>query len=250
MTIENPLVNIANPNATQLKIESVEEDLRSRQGGTARDRETYIDLARMYAELNQREKALDYLRTAQSRLQRPDAEILNLQGIYFGELGDHDRSEVALLEADKAEPRWDAPLFNLALSYRRRGMHADGLETIDLAIRKSQDPAPCLGLKALLLDSLNRPEESKELAEKAVRAFGPPATLDDWSLGWLLTAAKTAGDQVVRKRAELEQTKRRRQAKAAPEREDILRPAAWDDGSKPSPMPSKFRKKTGGKRGS
>jgi molecular chaperone DnaK (HSP70) len=135
VTVENPLVNIANPHTTQLKIEKVEEELRQRQGGTARDRDTYVELARMYAELNQREKALDYLRTAQSRISRPDAEILNLQGIYFGELGDDDRATTAFLEADKAEPLWAGPLFNLALSYRRRGRHAEALDIIHEAAR-------------------------------------------------------------------------------------------------------------------
>jgi molecular chaperone DnaK (HSP70) len=234
VTVENPLVNIANPHTTQLKIEKVEEDLRQRQGGTARDRETYVDLARMYAELNQREKALDYLRAAQSRISRPDPEILNLQGIYFGELGDDDRATTAFLEADKAEPRWGGPIFNLALSYRRRGRHAEALETIERAIRKSEDPGPYLGLKALSLDSLGRTEESRAVAAQAVRAFAPPAAIDDWDLGWLLTAAQIAGNDEVRKRADEEQKKRHRRAKSTPSRDDILRPAVMGDGKKSS----------------
>jgi len=230
VTIENPLVNIANPHTIQLKIEKVEEELRQRQGGTARDRDTYIDLARMYAELNQREKALDYLRTAQSRISRPDAEILNLQGIYFGELGDDDRATTAFLEADKAEPLWAGPLFNLALSYRRRGLHAEALETIERAIRKTSDPGSYLSLKAICLESLGRTEESLAAAAQAVRAFAPPAALDDWRLGWLLTAAQTASNDEVRKRAEEEQKKRHRRAKSTPARDDVLRPAVLDDG--------------------
>ena len=234
VTIENPLVNIANPHTTQLKIEKVEEELRQHQGGTARDRATYIDLARMYAELNQREKALDYLRTAQSRISRPDAEILNLQGIYFMELGDDDRATTAFLEADKAEPLWAGPLFNLALSYRRRGRHAEALETIERAIRKTSDPGPYLSLKAICLESLGRTEESLAAAAQAVRAFAPPAALDDWRLGWLLTASQTASNDEVRTRAEDEQKKRHRRAKSTPTRDDVLRPAVMDDGPPPA----------------
>jgi len=234
VTIENPLVNIANPHTTQLKIEKIEEELRQRQGGTARDRDTYVELARMYAELNQREKALDYLRTAQSRISRPDAEILNLQGIYFGELGDDDRATTAFLEADKAEPLWAGPLFNLALSYRRRGLHAEALETIERAIRKTSDPGSYLSLKAICLESLGRTEESLAAAAQAVRAFAPPAAIDDWRLGWLLTAAQTAGNDEVRKRAEDEQKKRHRRAKSTPTRDDVLRPAVMDDGPPPA----------------
>ncbi|MBE3130586.1 MAG: Hsp70 family protein [Acidobacteria bacterium] len=254
VTVENPLVNIANPNAIQLKIEKVEEDLRQRKGGTARDRETYYELAQMYAELNQREKALDYLRTAQSRISRPDPAILNLQGIYFGDLGDYDRATTAFLEADRAEPRWSGPLFNLSLGYRRRGRHAEALETIEQAIRKANDPGPCLGVKALCLESLDRTEESREIAAQAVRAFAPAAALDDWRLGWLLTAAKMAGNDAVRKRAEDEQKKRLRHTKSTSDRDDILRPAIKDDGRLPDDesgtvVKPKPRKKPGGKRG-
>jgi len=254
VTVENPLVNIANPNAIQLKIEKVEEDLRQRKGGTARDRDTYVDLARMYAELNQREKALDYLRTAQSRISRPDCEILNLQGIYFGELGDEDRATTAFLEADKAQPLWGGPLFNLALSYRRRGRHAEALETIERAIRKSDDPGPYLGFKALSLESLGRTEESHDVAAQAVRAFAPPVALDDWKLGWLLTAAKIAGNDEICKRVEAEQKKRLRHTKLTPDRDDILRPAVRGDGPPPDDesgtvVKPKHRKKPGGKQG-
>jgi tetratricopeptide (TPR) repeat protein len=208
----------------------------------------------MYAELNQREKALDYLRTAQSRISRPDPWILNLQGIYFGELGDYDRATTAFLEADRAEPCWSGPLFNLSLSYRRRGRHAEALETIEQAIRKADDPGPCLGLKALCLESLDRTEESREIATQAVRAFAPAAALDDWKLGWLLTAAKIAGNDAVRKRAEAEQKKRLRHTKSTPDRDDILRPAIKDDGPPPDDesgtvIKPKPRKKPGGKQG-
>ena len=229
MTIDNPLVNIANPNSTQLKIEKIEEDLRHRQGGTAHDRGTYVELARMYAEINQREKALDYLRVAQSHISHPDFEILNLQGIYFDELGDHERAEKAYLDSNRAEPLWGGALFNLALSYRRRGLHAQALGTLDQALHRASDPGPFLGLKAITLESLGRPEESHAAAVESVRAFGPSVTLDDWSLGWMLTAAKMSGNDDVRKRAENETMKRRLAGKTGPSRDDVLRPAVLGD---------------------
>lgn len=230
MTTENPLVNVANPNAIQVQIEKLEEDLRQRQGGSARERDTYVELARKYAELNQREKALDYLRTAQSRISRPDPAILNLQGIYFGELGDHNRAETAYIEADKAEPLWGGPLFNLALSLRKRGKHAESLRTLDLAIQRVEDPAPFLALKALVLESLGKSDESKAVASESIRLFGPPAVLDDWSLGWLMTAARAAANAEMLKRTEDELKKRRRSGKSAVSRDDVLRPAMTDDG--------------------
>ncbi|GAI07671.1 unnamed protein product, partial [marine sediment metagenome] len=75
-SVENPLVNILNPNELRVKIEEAEEELRNKGGGTARDREIFIDLAKWYTELGQREKALDYLRTALNKIQRPDPIII------------------------------------------------------------------------------------------------------------------------------------------------------------------------------
>lgn len=245
MTIDNPLVNVANPGAIQIEIEKIEEDLRQRQGGTARDRETYVELARKYAQLNQREKALDYLRTAQSRLPRPDPGILNLQGIYFGELGDHQRAETAYNEAYTAEPRWRGPLFNLALLYRRLGRHSEALSTVDKVINVEEDPGPYLGLKALTLDSLGRQEESRAVASKALSFFGPPAIQDDWSLGWLITTAGVAGNDEIQRRAEAEQIKRSRKGKADPSREHILRPDIMGEENLKKP-----RKKPRGGKGS
>lgn len=231
VAVENPLVNIANPNKTQLRIEEVEEALRARRGGTAGDRGAYIELARLYAELNQREKALDYLRTAQSRLTRPDPQILILQGIYFSELGDHARAETAYLEADRAEPRWGGPLFNLALSYRQQGRHAEALKAVEKALQRVEESGPYLALKAMILESLGRSAESQLAVAASVRAFDPPAVLDDWSLGWLVTSARMAGDAGALARAEEEQKKRHRGGRPAGSRDDVLRPAVRGDAS-------------------
>ena len=65
--------------------------MRKKNGGSAEDRDAFVQLAQWYADLNQHEKALDYLRTALNLIKRPDVEILVLQGIYHGELGDHVR---------------------------------------------------------------------------------------------------------------------------------------------------------------
>jgi molecular chaperone DnaK len=226
-TIENPLVNIANPNATQLKIEEAEEKLRLRKGGTARDRDTYVKLARLYAELNQRERALDMLRAAQSRLLSPDPAILNLQGIYFAELGDLDRAEKAYLEADRIAPEWGGPLFNLALAYRNAGRHAEALETIDKAALKADFRGPYIAFKAMCQQSLGSPEEAVKTAAEALRKFTPPGGMDDWELGWFLTAARMAGDESACRHAEKEYQTRRR--KPVPDRDGIPRPEPWGD---------------------
>ena len=226
-SIENPLVNVYNPNVLQVKIEDAEEMLRKKNGGTAADRDTFIQLAQWSAELNQREKALDYLRTALNKVHRPDPAILNLQGIYYVELRDYERGEKAYIEAAKAEPDYDYPLFNLALCYRTRGLYQEALDVIDKRIGEMRASGPTMVLKALCLESLKKTEESKEILNSAISLFNPPAILSDWELGWLYTEAKLAEDDKLLNKIYKEMKKRH--MNKSDMRDDIPRPAIPDD---------------------
>ena len=224
MTTENPLVNTLNPHSVRIKIEETEEKLRHKGGGNSEDKDTFVQIARWYAEINQKEKALDFLRTALNKIQRPDEEILNLQGIYFDELGDAKRSEKAYMEADKATSTWGGPLFNLALSFRKRGMHDKALETIDRAIKKIGHKGPYLTLKAMCLASLGNEDEKQKTLSDAVHSFDPPEILDDWELGWYTTAADLFSDDEYISKAKKENEKRRKTGIPLSD-DDVLRPA-------------------------
>jgi molecular chaperone DnaK (HSP70) len=228
MSTENPLVNILSPHSIRLKIETAEEELRRKGGGNADDKDTYVQIARWYAEINQQEKALDFLRTALSKIQTPDAEILNLQGIYYDELGDTARSEKAYREADLATPRWGGPLFNLALSFRRRGRHNESLEAVNQAINKIGPQGPYLTLKAMCLASLGIESEKEKTIEDALHSFDPPEILDDWELGWYTSAANLSGDNEHKKHAKNE-TENRKKAGNVLSGDNILRPAVSGD---------------------
>jgi len=226
-SVENPLVNILNPHTVRLKIEKAEEELRQKGGGSAEDRDTFVQLARWYAEINQREKALDYLRLALNRLQEPDAEILNLQGIYFEELGDHDRAKKAYMEANRSTQTWSGPLFNLALSYKKRGLHKEALQAIEDGITKAGISGPDLTLKAMCMESLGDTEKAKQTLTEAMQNYDHPESLDDWELGWYCTAAKLLGDDESMKKAKT--ARDRRHSHAGDLGDDILRPAARGD---------------------
>jgi tetratricopeptide (TPR) repeat protein len=228
-SVENPLVNIVNPNEIRQRIEEKEEELRKDGGGGAKDRDDFVQLARWYGELNQKEKALDYLRTALNKLQKPDVEILNLQGIYFGELGDHVREEKAYVEADKAGSYWDGPLFNLALSYRRRELHQQALDAIDKAIKKVGKNGPNLTLKAMCLESLKETKKAKAILSEAISVYGPPKDMDDWELGWYYTAAKLLEDKGHIKKAEKALRSRNQREKLSDTSEEVLRPSVPGD---------------------
>jgi tetratricopeptide (TPR) repeat protein len=211
-----------------LKIEEAEEKLRKKGGGGADDRETFVQIARWYAELNQREKALDFLRTALLQIQRADAEILNLQGVYFEELGDHERAEKAYREASKATVTWGGPLFNLALSYRKRGRHEDALKTINQALEKVGQKGPYLTLKALCLQALKEENQKKAILSDAIASYDPLETLDEWELGWYTMAAELLEDEKYLQLAKKEKQKRRQKG-GDDHGDDIQRPSISGD---------------------
>ncbi len=225
---ENPLINILNPHSVRLKIEEAEEQLRNKGGGSAEDRGSFVQIARWYAELNQREKSLDFLRTALLKIQCADAEIQNLQGIYYEELGDHERSEKAYREADEASGIWGGPLFNLALSYRKRGKHEDALKTINQALEKVGQKGPYLTLKALCLGSLKSENQKQEVLSDAIVSYDRPETLDDWELGWYTTAAELLDEDKYVQRAKKEKEKRH-QKHGTVHGGDIQRPSISGD---------------------
>jgi len=221
-SVENPFVNVVNPSSTRLLIEEKEEELKKLGGGTDDNRDDFIQLARWYAELDQKERALDWLRAALSKRGRPDAEIMNLQAINYGDLGDHEREEKLYREADLATASWDGPLFNLALSFYHRGMYRKAIETIEAAIKKGGDSGARLTLKAMCQEKANAQEDSKPIYANALTSFDPLTTLSDWELGWYLTAARGAGDENAVEKAEMEKNKRKKKGKLDPEMEGWL----------------------------
>lgn len=208
--VENPFVNVVNPGSIRLLIEEKEEELKKKGGGSPDDRDDFIQLARWYAELNQKERALDWLRSALKSLGKPDVEILNLQGIYYEELGDHEREEKLYREADRATTSWDGPLFNLALSFFRRSMYQEAVDTIEAAIKKGGQKGESLTLKAMCLEKIDPNKDYKPIYLQAIKAFGRPDSLSDWELGWFMTAARKVGDEKTIQQADKEKNKRKK----------------------------------------
>lgn len=197
-TLQNPLCNVVNPNEKRLEIEKMEESLRLKKGGGIEDRETFMAIARNYAEIGQTEKALDFLRRALRLIGKPDADIMNMQGLYYGDIQDYRRQEQAFLEADKVSPKWAGPLFNLALAYRTQKRHEEALDAITRAMTKAPHIAPYYVLRGLCLQSLDRRDEALIEFDTAVRLMGTPSALKPWELGWLLTCAEAIPDPTLR----------------------------------------------------
>ncbi len=222
VTIENPLVNVVNPGSIRMKIEAAEERLRRKNGGSHRDRQEFVQLARWYADLDQQEKALHYLHTALKKIEKPDVDILNLQGLYYRDLRDHERAEKAYHVAIRVSKTWGGPSFNLALLYRDTERREEALAALDQTLeieKEGADAGPYRTLKALILEDLEFTKEARKEARQALEAFPSMKQLDNWALGWYLMNAEFLQEEDLVDKIKAER-RRRRQEKESPEPDD------------------------------
>ncbi len=208
-TIENPLFNIVSPNKIRLQIEELEEEFRQKRGFTAEDREDLIQISKWYAELKQLERAQEYLKTALRLINHPDAEILNLQGINYGQMGDIENQIKAYKEADKVSPYWGGPMFNLALTLRQHKRYDEALEAANKAIEKEKEDAAYYTLKGLCLKSIGKEKEAYEIFHRALKMYRPVEELSDWELGWLQTCSHQLNNKEMLKKINMTMEKRK-----------------------------------------
>ncbi len=209
----NPVINVASPHPARLRIEQIEQELRDKDGGTEADYARFVELARSYAEIGHREHAIDVLNTLLRKLNRPDGFVLNLRGIWYGEIGDYERQERDYRESAELLPGFDVPLFNLALSLERRGKLNEALQTVREALRRNSQSGPARTLEGRMLTAMGDVTGGREALEAARKLYGPPEMLDDWELGWCAACARMLQDEKLLAAVEAE----RRQRSKAPE---------------------------------
>ncbi|HEU4391250.1 MAG TPA: Hsp70 family protein [Blastocatellia bacterium] len=207
-TLQNPLTNVVNPSALRLVIEETEEKLRSREVTPEKIPDTLADLGSKYADLGQREKALDYLKRALAGKSSPDPWILNQMGMIAGELGDHKRQEKFYREAG-AIASHGAPWFNLALAQQGRGRIAEAIESIERALSLERQ-GPYLVLRGMLAEKLSNESERNDFLQEALACFNPISAQTRWELGWYITATRMLGDQLAASQADAELQRRAR----------------------------------------
>jgi molecular chaperone DnaK len=215
-TVENPLTNVVNPQAARVKLDALEEDIRTGKVAKEEVQGALIDAADLMVELGHRERAFAQLKKVLQSVNRPNAAVLNRMAMICGDLGDRERAAKLFREAAVAGPRWGGPLFNLALLLERHGDSDAAIAAIDEGLKRERD-APYLVLRARIAG--NRGDgaaRERDLAE-ALGMFGPPQRLDEWRLGWLLTAAGMAGRKELAEAALAEMRLRKRQPEAGEE---------------------------------
>ncbi|HQH71170.1 MAG TPA: tetratricopeptide repeat protein, partial [bacterium] len=116
--------------------------------------------------------------------------LLNRLGMLAGEMGDTEREIKFYREAAK-ESNWSAPLFNLALTYKRQKRYKDAQEALDEALDRDPD-GPYWILKAQLFELQKQPREKDEALQEAFAMMGTLKQMNEWELGWYEYAAHLA----------------------------------------------------------
>jgi molecular chaperone DnaK (HSP70) len=207
-TFENPLTNVVNPQPVRMEIDRIEEDMRVGKIARESQPEAFVELAKKYQELGQRDKAMTCLQQALTGVGTPDPYILNLMGILAGEIGDKD-GEIKLYRQAAKEADDGGPLFNAALALEKRGLIKEAIREIEAAIEREPEPA-YYTLRAILAEKENDLGGRKRFLEKAKEGFGPISTMTEWELGWYLRTMRMLEDieGIKSGEEELEQRKR------------------------------------------
>ncbi|PJA48425.1 MAG: hypothetical protein CO171_07430, partial [Syntrophobacterales bacterium CG_4_9_14_3_um_filter_49_8] len=65
-------------------------------------------------------------------------------------------------------------------------------------------------LKAMCLEKIDPDKDYKPIYLQAIKAFRRPDSLSEWELGWLMVAARGAGDEKATQHADKEKSKRKK----------------------------------------
>jgi hypothetical protein len=94
-------------------------------------------------------------------------------------------------------------MFNLALSFKRRGMLAQAYDCILEALKRERE-APYLVLQAQLLDQRKDSATRDEALAESAQLFGDVTGMSDWELHWFRVGAELGADKDAVKRAQRE----------------------------------------------
>ena len=207
-TFENPLTNVVNPQPIRMEIDRIEEDMRVGKIAREQQPDRFVDLAKKYQQLGQRDKAMSYLRLALTAVGTPDPYILNLMGILAGEIGDKD-GEIKLYRQAAKETDDGGPLFNAALALEKKGRIREAIREVDAALERDNEP-PYYTLRAILAEREGDLAARKKFLEAAQEIFGPLGTMTEWELGWYLRTMRMLDNMEGIKAGEAEFKRRKR----------------------------------------
>ena len=192
-SIDKPFTNVVNPQFKLVRALEIEEELKTGGNSLTQKVEQMTELASIYAEVGQSEKAIEILKTVMQRKAEPDVALLNRIAFWYSNIGDDERAEKFYIEGGRVSD-WTGTWFNLAMLLRRRGRLQEAIQSVERAIAGGEE-GPFLVLRAQLADDQHELSARDEFLERAMTIFGPPQVLSDWELGWLHTGTQMLGNE-------------------------------------------------------
>lgn len=194
MTIENPLMNVVKPDTRRIRIQEIEYILKTERMEEKSKYEKFKELAKLYSEINQYEKAIDLYVRILNHFQGNEISVFNSLAELYEKIGNYEKMEKTYQEGYK-KFRWSGFLFNLALKQYNLNEYQKASENIEDAISEEKS-GPYFVLKSMIYEKAGYEEESKDSLDEAYNFFGDYKTMDDWELGWYITFCKLREDKV------------------------------------------------------
>jgi tetratricopeptide (TPR) repeat protein len=189
LEIENPLTNVVNPQELKARADEIEERLKTDK---VLDKEQKTELAReladVFAKLGRHEAALEWYRRVNAALPAPSVIILNRMADCADALKDRERVQ-KLYQAATEVSDWSGSWFNWALKLETWGQFETALEKVERAI-ELEDDFGYVVLRARILSRLGRGTEAEKVLEEVLDSVSTVRILSDFTLSWILAAAR------------------------------------------------------------
>jgi len=222
MRIENPLTNVVNPAPKRLKMEELEEQIRSGLVNRSEIEEKLEELEAIYVDLGFIDKAIECLKRVLKNKGQADVAIMNRLANLYGRQGDYLNEEKLYRQAAKIDT-WSGTWFNLALSQNRRKDFTSALDSIGKAIDED-DEAPYFVLRAQIELSMDNQVDAEKSINDAKSRFSALDSMDDFELTWFELCCQISRDKIGMMQANNERKKRKRAESKSQENMDKVLP--------------------------
>jgi tetratricopeptide (TPR) repeat protein len=211
--LENPLCAVAFGSERQKEIAELEQALRLPAPAhfeSAR-REQLADL---YMEEGQFERAIDHARHVMEADRRPSEGLLNLTARCYKHLGAVDRAEKFYREAVRVAPGSPISRFNLSLLLEQQNRIDEAMASAEECVKLDPGEGVYRGWRAILWQRQRRGTEAREELQRAAEMLDAPPSRDPWQRYWRYRVAEALGDAVTAARLARESSQQPAQTQA------------------------------------
>jgi hypothetical protein len=196
--LENPLCRpeVVSPRQREIaELEDLVARAEARGGIAAGVADALEQLAHLYLEEKQYEKAIDRGRRAMEVDRRPSGWAFHTMAVGADRLGEVDRAVKYHRQACDADPGDSTHHFNLSLLLNRQDRAAEALASAEEALRLNPSDGVYRAWRAMLWRRAGRGAEAVAELRRAAAALDALGSLDAWREGWRGRVAEELGDR-------------------------------------------------------